>query len=146
MSVNTQNAPATAPAASRSRGRALLWAGVAACLLGLALAVAQFGLKIVGVPWYTPALATLGAVLLAVSLVRRRTTPRAVALVLVAALAGFEWYALGSLLRLPAYDGPARPGRPFPASRAAYADGRPFTDADLRDGSRRAVVFFRGRW
>jgi hypothetical protein len=146
VSVNAPNTPAAPPSAGQPRGRAFLWAGVAACLLGLALAVAQFGLKIVGVPWYTPVLATLGAVLLAVSLIRQRTVPRAVVLALVAALAGFEWYTLGSLLRLPAYDGPARPGRPFPAFRAAYADSRPFTDADLRDGSRRVMVFFRGRW
>ena len=146
MSINTPNAPTTPPAAGRSRGRALFWAGVAACLLGLVLAFAQFSLKIVGVPWYTPALATLGAVLLVVAVARRRTVPRVVALVLVAALAGFQWYTLGSLMKLPAYDGPAQPGRPFPAFRASHADGRPFTDADLRDGSRRVMVFFRGRW
>jgi hypothetical protein len=146
MSVNAPHIPATAPAAGRSRGRSYLWAGIAACLLGLVLAAAQFLLSMVGVPWYSPVLATLGVVLVLVSLVRRRSIPRVVTLVLLTALAAFEWYTLVVLMKLPAYEGPARAGQPFPAFRTAYADGRPFTDEDLRDGSRRVLVFFRGRW
>jgi hypothetical protein len=53
---------------------------------------------------------------------------------------------LSSLMKLPAYEGPARPGQEFPAFASTYPDGRSFTEADLRDGSRRAMVFFRGRW
>jgi hypothetical protein len=88
----------TTPTASqRSRGRGYFWAGALACLLGLGLAFAQFGLKRLGVPWYSPALATLGAVLLLVAVARRRTVPRVAGLVLVAALAGLQWYFLGSL-------------------------------------------------
>ena len=136
----------TPEAAQRSRGRAYLWAGLTACLLGLALPVVQFSLKHLFVPWYAPALATLGAVLLLVAVARRRTLLRVVALVLLVAVAGAEWFFWGSLIRLPDYEGPARPGQPFPAFRSALADGRAFADADLRDGSRRAMVFFRGRW
>lgn len=146
MSVNAPHIPTAAPAAERSRGRPYLWAGIAACLLGLVLAFIQFSLKILSVPWYSPALATLGAFLVLVSLVRRRSIPRVLTLVLVTALVGFQWYALVSLMKLPAYEGPARAGQPFPAFHTAYADGRPFTDEDLRDGSRRVLVFFRGRW
>jgi hypothetical protein len=137
---------ATAPAGNRSRGRAYFWAGIGACLLGLGLTAAQFSLKRLGVPWYAPILATLGAALLIVALARRRTVPRVIALVLVTALAGYEWYFLVSLMKLPGYEGPAQAGRQFPAFRSALADGRPFTDADLRDGTRRVLVFFRGRW
>jgi hypothetical protein len=49
-------------------------------------------------------------------------------------------------MKLPAYEGPARPGQEFPAFASTYPDSRSFTEADLRDGSRRAMVFFRGRW
>src|SRR5262249_37872242 len=130
----------------RSRGRGYFWAGLAVCLLGVALVVAQFSLKVLVVPWYAPALASLGALLLLVSVARRRSIPRLAALVLVAAFAGFQWFFLVSMIKLPAYEGPARAGEQLPAFTSKYADGRDFTEADLHDGSRRALVFFRGRW
>jgi hypothetical protein len=133
------------PANERPLGRATFWLGIAACLLGPALAVAQFSLNYLIVPWYSPALATLGALLLLVSLARRRSVLRIAAFVVVAAFAGFQWVSLASL-GLPAYEGPVRAGRQLPAFRTTLADGRPFTDADFRDGSRRVMVFFRGRW
>jgi hypothetical protein len=136
----------TTPPNDRSRGRGSFWAGIAVCLLGLVLAAGQFGLKHLGVPWYSPALATFGALLLLVAVIHRRSVQRVVALVLVAALAGYQWYFLAVQMKLPDYDGPARAGRPLPAFRSTLADGRPFTDADLHDGTRRVLVFFRGRW
>jgi hypothetical protein len=66
--------------------------------------------------------------------------------VLVAAFAGLQWYFLVALMKLPAYEGPAQAGNPLPAFHAIRADGRPFTEADLRDGSWRVLTFFRGRW
>ena len=97
-------------------------------------------------PLSLPALATLGAFLLLVAVARRRSIPRLIALVLIAALAGFQWYFLVSLIKLPDYAGPAQPGKQLPSFSATFADGRPFTEADLRDGSRRVITFFRGRW
>jgi hypothetical protein len=146
MSVNAPNIPATAPANERSQGRAYFWAGIGACLLGLALVFVQFGLKHLFVPWYSPVLATIGAVLLLLSVARRRSIPRVVVLVLVTAFAGIQWYFLASMMKLPDYAGPAQVGKQLPPFRATFADGRPFTDTDLRDGSRRVLVFFRGRW
>jgi hypothetical protein len=146
MSTTAPGSSLPQPSQDRSRGRPLFWAGVCFCLLGLILVVVQFSLKYLFVPWYSPALATLGAVMLFVSFARRRSIPRAIGLVLIAAFAGFQWYFLVSLMKLPAYEGPAQAGKPFPPFRAALADGRPVTDADLRDGSRRVMVFFRGHW
>jgi hypothetical protein len=136
----------TPSAGQRSRGRVYLWAGVFACLLGPVLFVAQFWLKHLAMPWYSPVLATLGACLLVVALAHRRSIPRVIALVLVAAFAGLQWYFLVVLFKLPAYEGPARAGQPIPAFSTTFADGRPFTEEDLRDGSRHVMVFFRGRW
>jgi hypothetical protein len=137
----------TPSAVPRSRGRAYLWAGVLAGLLGPALVVAQFQLlKHLAMPWYSPILATLGALLLVVALARRRSIPRVIAFVLVAAFAGLQWYLLAVLMKLPAYEGPARAGEPIPAFRTTLADGRPFTEEDLRDRSRHVMTFFRGRW
>jgi hypothetical protein len=141
------------PVGLRSRGRGYFWAGILACLVGLGAAVVQFTwLKHMSVPWYAPALATLGALLLVVAVASRLTITRVIALVLVVALAGFQWYVLVVAMKLPDYQGPAR-GDPFPAFSATLADSksstddsRSFTDANLRDGSRRAMVFFRGRW
>ena len=137
---------ATALANERPRGRAYFWAGLGLCLLGLALVMAQYHLKLLIVPWYAPALTTLGALLLLGSVARRQSVIRVLALGLVAALAAFEWYFLVSLTRLPAYEGPARAGQKIPAFRTTLADGRPFTEQDLQDGTPSVLVFFRGRW
>jgi hypothetical protein len=146
MSINVPDVPATSPSQQRSTGRAYFWAGIGACLLGVALVFVQFGLKYLVVPWYSPVLATLGAVFLLLAVVGRRSITRIVVLVLVAAFAGLQWYALVSLIKLPDYVGPAQPGKQLPPFQAMFADGRPFTEADLEDGSRRVMTFFRGRW
>jgi hypothetical protein len=100
------------PAPERASGRGYFWLGIIAGLVGPGLFGVQLSMRHVFVPWYSPALATAGVVLLLASLAARPSFFRAVALVLIAAL----------------------------------ADGRPVTEADLRDGSRHAMVFFRGRW
>jgi hypothetical protein len=146
MSVNTANATITSPPTQRPPGRGTFWGGIGLCLLGLALFFVQFGLKQLFVPWYSPALATAGAGLLLLSVTRRRSVPRIIVLVLVTAFAGLQWYFLAALTKLPDYAGPARAGKQLPPFRATFADGRPFTEADLRDGSRRVMTFFRGRW
>ena len=136
----------TPSATARSPGRGYFWLGIGACLLGPVLVFAQFGLKHLFVPWYCPVLASLGAFLLLVAVARRRSVVRVVALLLVAAFAASQWYVLVALMKLPDYRGPIRTGTHLPAFAATFADDRPFTDKDLRDGSRRALVFFRGRW
>lgn len=138
---------ATTPSVdTRARGRGYFWAGIAACLLGPALMVAQLKLQYFNAPWYSPILATLGAFLLLVAVIHRRTIPRLLALVLIAVFAGLQWYMFLVLMKLPEYAGPARAGKPIPDFRTTLADGRSFTEEDLRDGSRHAMVFFRGRW
>jgi hypothetical protein len=129
----------------RSRGRGYFWAGLGVCLFGVAATVAQFALQIMKTPWYSPVLATVGAVLLVVAVVRRRSIPRVIGLVLVAGFAGLQWYFLGVLMKLPDYQGPEA-GRPVPTFAATLADGRTFRDNDLRDGARHVLVIFRGRW
>ena len=112
-----------------------------------ALFVAQFWLvRRIGTPWHVPVLATLGAALLLASAARRAGGVRIAASSLAVGVAVLLRYFLIVLMKLPEYAGPAQPGQRLPAFATGYADGRPFTDADLRDGSRRAMVFFRGRW
>ena len=80
------------------------------------------------------------------SVAQRRTATRWVWLVLLLALAGFEWFFLGSMTKLPRYVGPAQAGHEVPAFQTTRADGRSFTDKDLADGTKSVLVFFRGRW
>jgi hypothetical protein len=137
---------ATTPAAvPRSRGRGYFWLGLGLCALGIAGFMAQFALNIPKTPWYSPALATIGALLLLLSLARRFTIPRVLGLLLVAGFAGLQWYFFGVMMKLPDYKGP-EPGRPVPAFAATLADGKTLQDSDLRDGKRSVLVFFRGRW
>jgi|SRR5579884_171034 len=146
MSTSAPNVSTTSPSIDRSRGRVIFWAGIGACLLGLVLVVIQFGLKLVFVPWYSPILATVGAVFLLLSAASRRSVARVAALVLVTAFAGLQWYFLVFMMKLPEYNGPAQPGKRLPPFQAMFANGRSFTEADLADGSRRVMTFFRGRW
>jgi hypothetical protein len=137
----------TSSVQDRRQGRGLLWAGSGLCVLGIALVAVQFGVvKTLFVPWYSPALATLGALLLVWSLAQRRTIARMIVLVLVAALAGFQWFFYGSMTKLPDYAGPAKEGARLPAFRTTLADGRTLSEQDLEDGTFRVLTFFRGRW
>jgi hypothetical protein len=129
-----------------SRGRATLWLGLGLALIGPVLYVAQLKMGRTVTPWYLPALATLGAVMAFSSLRRRPTVTRALALVLVTLLAGFEWWFLAAHARLPAYTGPVSAGTQFPEFRAQLADGRPFVRSDLTGDRATALIFFRGRW
>jgi len=123
------------------------WLGVVCALAGVALYVVQ--LLVVGradTPWYAPALATVGAVLVAASVRSGPSAGRSLVLLLMLAVAGFEWWFLLGYARLPAYEGPVRAGQEFPEFHTARADGSPFTRADLVGDRATALVFFRGRW
>src|SRR3954468_12796336 len=103
----------TMPATGDRRGRLLLLLGLGLPALGMIAYVARLMAQRLDAPWYVPALATAGVGLVITSLWRRRTGWRGVALVLGVLLAGAEWAMLLSM-RLPAYAGPAKVGRPFP--------------------------------
>jgi hypothetical protein len=136
----------TTPAVERSRGRGLLWLGILLAVLAVVASFVQVQLKFLFVPWYVPAVTTLGLVFVIASLAQRRSVTRIIFFVLIAALAGLEWYFVASLSKLPDYAGPARPGQKIPAFETTLADGRTFTDSDLRDGTSSVLTFFRGRW
>jgi hypothetical protein len=122
-----------------------MWLGVLLAPLGIAGYMVQFvGLHCLDIPWYTLALSGLGVVLVIISLWSRFTIWRLAALLFVAGLAVLEFLS-GYTLRLPEYKGPAKPGQAFPAF-TALADGKPFTQADLKGDKDTAMVFFRGHW
>lgn len=136
----------TSTANPRASGRVYFWIGLALCLLGPVAAAVQFGMKQIVTPWYVPGLTTFGAILLLLAVGKRRSVTRLIALVLVVLFAGFQWYLLAVLMKLPQYEGPIRAGESMPAFQATLADGQPFTQDDLRNGTRHVLVFFRGRW
>ena len=133
------------PATHRSRGRLFLLLGLGLAVLGVVAYLVQFSLQRLTVPWYMPALAVVGAVLVAASLWEKRTVWRVLALAAVVLLGGFELFVLNAM-RLPPYTGPIAVGRPFPAFEAKLADGTPFTQDDLVGDQNSVLVFFRGRW
>ena len=133
-------------ATDRSAGRGHLWLGIVLAILAIVLGLAQYSFKLLVVPWQVPIVSTLGVPVLLLSVSRRRTVTRIIVLVLITALAGFEWFFLVSLSKLPDYRGPAHVGLKMPAFQTTLADGRPFTDKDLQDGTLRVMMFFRGRW
>jgi hypothetical protein len=92
-----------------------------------------------------PVLASLGVVLVVLSLCQRRTLWRGLALGFVLLLAGAE-AAMLFAMRLPPYTGPIAVGRAFPAFTTVRADGTSFTQHDLEGDRNSVLVFFRGRW
>jgi hypothetical protein len=120
-------------------------AGLGLAVLGVAAYAIEFSLRRLVLPWYMPAAALVGVACVAASLCERRTVWRALAMVVVVLLAGFEIMALYAM-RLPPYTGPTAVGRPFPTFEARRADGTPFTQDDLVGDQDHAIVFFRGRW
>jgi hypothetical protein len=110
-------------------------------------AVLLFGPGLLHTPWYSPILASVGTVLIALSIVRRRTVWRIIALVVIGLFTIGEWWFLLSYSRLPAYAGPVSAEQPFPEfAPASLADGTPFTRDDLVGKKNTVLVFFRGFW
>jgi hypothetical protein len=105
----------------------------------------QMSLQRLIVPWYLPIMASLGVVLVVLSIWKRRTVVRVLALVFVVLLAGASWAFLFAV-RLPRYTGPVAVGRPFPAFESSRADGTPFNQRDLAGDQANLLVVFRGRW
>jgi hypothetical protein len=120
-------------------------AGLGLAVLGIVAFVVRVSLQRLTLPWYMPALALLGVALVAISLFKRRTVWRGLALLALGLLSGLELVALNAL-RLPPYAGPVSVGQPLPAFQARRADGALFTRNDLMGDQHQALVFFRGRW
>jgi hypothetical protein len=129
----------------RFHGRLFLLLGVALAVMGVAAYAVQISLQRLMAPWYMPILASLGVVLVFMSMLQSRTVWRVLALLAIVGLASAEWAILYAL-RLPAYTGPIAAGQPFPAFEAIRADGTPFTERDLAGDNHNVLVFFRGRW
>jgi hypothetical protein len=129
----------------RFGGRLLAMIGLGLAVLGVLGYAVQLWLGRLMTPWYMPILATLGVVLVVMSLLSTRTVWRGFVLLALTLLAGAEWGFLYAL-RLPRYTGPVTVGQPFPAFKTSRADGTPFTQRDLAGDQNSALVFFRGRW
>jgi hypothetical protein len=137
--------PTTAPATPAS-GRGLFFFGVALAVLPIATYAVQLQNHVLLVPWYLPIFTTLGALCLARAFLRQRSVIRFLGLALIGLLAGFEWFALISLMALPPYTGPLAVGKPFPAFETVRADGTKITQDDFHGDKDTLLVFFRGRW
>src|SRR5262245_41327324 len=135
------------PPIARGRGRSWLWLGVGLTLLGLVLNFVQISLlKLLVVPWYLPILATVGVLCALISIRKRPTWTRGIALAILTVLTAGEWFFLLSLSRLPEYQGPVHVEKKLPEFATTLADGRPFTEKDLQKGTPTVLVFYRGRW
>ena len=124
----------------------LFVAGILFFVLGPTINVAMILMGRLTTPWYVPILATLGVVLMVLSVVQRGGVLRSVGMLVFALLCGLEWYFIASVIKTPEYVGPAQPGQKVPAFAAAYADGKMFSSKDLEDGSRTVLLFYRGHW
>ena len=131
---------------TQTRRWPLFLLGIALFLLGPGLYVAQFNMGRLSLPWYLPALASLGVVCMTISVVQRGGVVRIVGLVLFTLICGIESFFILVASRAPVYTGPAQPGAKVPAFATALADGTTFTNQDLEKGDRTVLLFFRGRW
>lgn len=136
--------PPVAP--PKAGGRPLLWLGLLAAVAGVPLYVFQISAGHLTSPWYVPALASFGAILVLLSLMRRLTVWRVLALLLTGFLAGGSGWFLFSAARLPADTGRIAKSQELPEFTAYRAGGQPFTQDDLKGDKETVLVFFRGRW
>jgi hypothetical protein len=120
--------------------------GILLFFLGPAISAVQFSVGNLSMPWHLPVLASLGVLLMMASVWRRGGVARWVGMLLFVAVCGLEWFVLLVATKAPSYTGPAQPGRKVPEFVTALADGRPFSNKDLEDGTSRVLLFFRGRW
>ncbi len=128
-------------------GRPQLWLGLLATFAGMPLYFAQvLWAHSLAWPWYVPALAALGTALVLLSLLRRRTVWRVLALLVVGFLAGAESWFLFSAARLPSDTGRLVAKQEMPQFAAYRADGSSFTQDDLKGDKDTIIVFFRGRF
>jgi hypothetical protein len=140
--MSTTSPPIAPP---KSGGRLLLWTGILAAVVGVVIYTFQLGAGKLTTPWYAPALATFGLVLVLASLFQRRTAWRVVALLLVGFITAGEWWFL-SYSKLPSQPGRIAKGEQLPEFTAYRSDGPPFTQDDLKGDQNTALVFFRGHW
>jgi hypothetical protein len=129
----------------RRRGRGLLWLGMIVALSGIVIFFVLLYAKILIAPWYVPILASLGAALLLVALVRAQSIWRWTAFLLFTAFAAAVWVMLLVVFALPPYTGPVKAGQPFPEFATTLADGSSFTQNDLKGEQNTAMFFFNGR-
>jgi hypothetical protein len=141
--MSTTSPPVAPPKAG---GRLLLWAGLLVAVVGVVLYAFQLQAQNLMMPWYAPVLACAGAALLLVSLLRRPTAWRVLAVLFVGLLLSGELWFLLSYARLPAQTGRVAADSPLPEFAARRADGTPFHQDDLKGDQNTVLVFFRGHW
>ena len=147
IEIDMQNIEPVLPERNpRPRHWLFFMAGGLLFLLGPAMYFVQFRWKYLDTPWYVPLTATAGLALMFVSVWRRRGVVRILGMVFFTLACGFEWYMLVVGTATPHYSGPAQPGRALPEFAAYLADGTPFTNTDLAQGTPTVLLFFRGRW
>ncbi len=141
--MGTTSLPLAPPKAG---GRLLLWMGLLAAVLGIVAYQVQMTAAKLTTPWYVPALASVGTALILLSLLRRRTAWRVVALLFVGFIAAGEWWFLLSFARLPADTGRIAVKQQLPEFTAFRTDGTEFTRDSLKGEQDTVLVFFRGHW
>lgn len=134
------------PVPARRRGWPLFLLGVLLCALGPIVYLIQLKMNVLVTPWHAPILATLGVLALIVWIAQRPGWLRIAGAIPFVLFCCFEWFMLLVAFRTPAYTGPAVPEKKLPSFATTLAEGRSLTDKDLANGSRTALVFFRGRW
>jgi len=120
--------------------------GILLVLLGPIIYFLLFRMHHLSTPWYAPILATIGVFLMALSVWHYGGWARAIGLILVVLLCGFEWFILLVGSRTPQYAGPAVSGQQLPEFVTTLADGSSISNQDLKNGKPSVMLFFRGRW
>ena len=129
-----------------ARRRPYFLFGTLIFFLGIIIYVVQMATKHLVVPWHVPILGTIGVLLMLMSVIERRGILRIIGLLIFIALAGLEWWTLLIGSKVAPYTGPAHQGEKLPAFAATFADGRPFNQETLQEGTPTVLVFFRGHW
>jgi hypothetical protein len=129
-------------AEDRHPPRGLLLTGLALVLAGPGLHLVRTATHHLESPWPAPILSTVGLALVILAISRRRSRGELIVATLATLLTAAVWLYVAVALRLPAYDGPIRPGHRLPEFLALRSDGRAFGLEELKR-SPSALVFYR---
>jgi hypothetical protein len=141
--MSTTSLPAAPPKAG---GRPLLWLGLLAVVAWVPLGFLQMLAGILLPSWLGPALASVGTALVVLSLWRRLTAWRILALLVAGVITAGQWWLVLSYARLPSDTGRVVAQHEMPEFTAYRADRTPFTQNDLKGDKETVLVSFRGRW
>src|SRR5262245_16724076 len=115
--------------------------GIALFIVGPIVYAAMMQSDMLWTPWFMPILATIGVLLMVLSLWRKFGVVRGIGLLVFLVACAGEWFFFLYMIPTPQYAGAAQRNAMVPAFEATLADGSTFTNKDVAKGRSTVMLF-----